>query len=554
MSTSFRKMDETQAEFLLESLSLSMSKETLLSCRDHFREQEKREPDEEELRLFDGLNRLPADETDFSVSQLYTDDEEIAKTYQDMMHKHFDLHGPLVERPTLSGALHLANEYLVRVGKKAVVPPLTLFDRAKLSEEELINAVCTEDSEVCLCKRESTKAWEAGDCLLLVMQGNSEERLFSENEDIFLSETLKEKIKTVFEIPQTGILPLLLKETDGVFLDLNSLQNADVSFDLSALIHRFAGGKILVLSNKNMESAKKFLQEYAFEVLVLGCLTLDGSFRYVLGETERSLQFSFLRRLLPKRWLIAKTGEVWNGSVMIPKRILFTHSPSSCQNTAESVRFFDTAVNAVYGSLKDLPYRNAVRAALWAAIPALLSGSSKENAGIAVSLTLPNPESDPRLAGDALSAVLGVYRVQTELSVFASSLCVRFSDRLKAPEITAFGMMPDADVPNTLSAEGSTIYCTSFPFVNRNLPDFDKIRKFLKDASSLAKNGELLSAHPFFDLSMTEAVLNLSSNGLKTEFLPRIIVNNGKIPFGILFESNRSDLPFEKAATVVKRA
>lgn len=158
---------------------------------------------------------------------------------------------------------------------------------------------------------------------------------------------------------------------------------------------------------------------------------------------------------------------------------------------------------------------------------------------------------DPQKWGKPFGALLGALKVQKELSIPAiggkDSMSGTFKDIDVPPTLVSFAVVP-SDVKNIISQEikkiGSKLVLLEVQKDERNIPNFDELRKTYDTLSKLIKQQKILSSHTIGHGGVAEAITKMAiGNKIGVKFLEKVELF--KPDYGsILIEIDNDDIQY----------
>ena len=176
-----------------------------------------------------------------------------------------------------------------------------------------------------------------------------------------------------------------------------------------------------------------------------------------------------------------------------------------------------------------------------------VSGSLYPDLRLSVGLTA--SKNDEQAVSEALSVILGLYRVQSELGIPAATACFSTDQNAKHPTLTMFASAQGALTPNKCMQEGSRICCLTPALDENGLPDFQALRVMLQSLTAQAQNGEFISTRVLCNESIADG-LKLMSHGKLVCQAEESVDTSTVFPIAILLECKTDDTRYAQIATV----
>ncbi len=563
----FRNYTPAQLEQAKKDLGLNMPLSMLAFCANYFKSHEKRDPAIEELAFFDLLNKkLENDPDALAITELMTNDAFVARTYNDIMQKRHALY-PTAKKPIgIREAFFQASAYLMRSGKESALQNLSASletDVDRLVSESDNTAVSDGDTAIRLRKirKEATEDRD-GDALLLLLSSPSENPAHYDMQAnrLLANPDLTKKIKRVHRIGENGLLYELMQICKGVTLSLPRLSRHGEPMPLSMLVNAYQGKYLVRMSEEDA---------IAFETAVLPMDLRAMRFAYttsservdVIQEPTRRFSWSidFLRALRPTRAVKALlTDEAPMADAPICHCPIATNGSEylSFSPTRKSDTLYDgTLLTAIASSQPDKDFfKNALDTALTAVLTLSVSGCHYSEQRLAVALTLPQNLSDSRIAGESISTILGLYRLQAELGLPLITGTINALDHPTHPQMATFALANGTPCPIHWQNEGNYVYCVMPQLQQDGLPNFYELRNLLSYLADLRNRHVLQSARILCRESITDALIQMRTDALSCRFVGDTWAAQGKLPLAILLETTEPLTHGKQVARIVKRA
>lgn len=541
-----RFCDYTPAQIakLKSDLALRMPHASLRMCADYFRAVEaKREPAIAELRFLDAIASLPPRAEEITLSELYTNDSFVALTYADMMNKRRELRPDAEEPISLGEAFSLASAYLERAGQSR---KLEGHAPVFCETDALVRgAVCAERASVALDTNVgNAPIFSEGDLFMLVHRGNTPTWKYDAKIDAFLSdEDVIRNVKASFTVPEEGLLYKLLPLCDGICYNLPALSPDGYSVTPMLLVEKFSEYRVIALQKCNADAVAKVAIRLELRPMIFAAVVNDKKTHILYSSDEiTSYDTEFLRKLLPKSTVVAKLPNEQD----VPAAEI-SHTPMGLHQcrylTGKSYpQRANQTLSVARSILLDSPYRTAMKTALTALLSTSASGCKPTDSKLALSLRCPTL-SDSETIGETVAVILGVYRLQCELSVSAQVTEITTDPSLAHPELNVFSISPSPLLPSEFTRKGNRLYCVA-PAVGKNgLVDFDALRALLKELSEFCRQGDIQSVRVLCAERITDAIVKMETDALTSHLTDADALVGDRLPLAILFEAS-SMLPY----------
>ncbi len=469
---------------LAAELSLSMTRETLVDCREYFLGVAMRLPTAAELYLLDGLLRETASSMEYiGVSELYTDEDHLAATYADMMERRRILapaatlppsFGELstLGRKHLDGTLASAEQALYAASGKSGRRKLAAKKKAKGFDDDTVS-VGGANPSASVCREPIA----TDDAVYAVLRSSNDVEDFDEKLDRFLaSNAVVNWTKEILPLDKKS--PLFSLLTLGKAFDFTSYFPAPAE-DLS----RADDGALLIANAQNAAELLLLSHELGLRVKRLGRVSKDDLFRFAFTEeAEKTFTLEFLQGLL---YTQSANVQIDRGA---PEDTLLQLSPSS--NFPLGKENYSITKVAADGSS---PFHAALYATIGGMSTAIAAGADPSAFTLTATVAAPQNKYDYAALGASLAAIMGLYRAEAEFGIYNSSTA--FDDTPDTKTVTVWTMAPiKSAVPDTAVGGGTMLYYLEPPYGDAGLPDFAAFRKFHSYLYELHKDGIILSA------------------------------------------------------------
>lgn len=539
-----------QLENLRAELGLQMPPQMLRHCQIYYCTREKkRAPKLDEIRLLDLLAALPTDGTSVALTELYTNDSFTAVTYADMMNKRREMHPEAASPITLGEAFGMASAYLTRSGKKSCLPATS---PALLSGEGAFtgHAVGVQGSRIALHLNGASRntGIEQGDLFMLVHRGNMPMWKYRTNIGMLpRSPGISGAVRRVLTVPRQGLLPMLLPLCRGVCFDMRRLSADGSAAPLTVLADHFAEYRVFVLPRDRADSISEIVRSAGFRPMIFATAAGGERTQFLFSAYDRcSLETVFLQRMIPRTATAAKLPAEQPVPADAVKHKLITDT--SCPYLSSRGKVFPERIASgnytVAGAFCKTggAFHSAVETVLTALLSLAASGGRYTEARLAGGISLPEDLTEPDRAGEAMAAILGLYRVQTELGVPASALFWEGLADGKHPELTVYAFAASPALPSRFAAAGNRVYCVTPTRTADGLPDFEALRRLLSELAEWNRRGALCSARVLSREGLTDGLTAMSCDGLACRLTdPGTLTED--LPLAVLLESAQA-LPF----------
>ncbi len=551
----FGRYSKSQLQKLKIDLSLSMDEEYLQICADYYRMIEKRDPLIGELRLLDALTakRAPSPAT-LAIDGFSAADAFAAETYADLQEKRHILRPNAVSPITLAEALTVANDYLEHTGKHHALPRRTLLlEDTHRKKQASTNTSCFGISGSrhrlrILQKNGLTGNPDQGDVLVLFLPKSVKNTLHYQKamSDMIRAMGDTTPWKRLYTVRTGGLLPsLLLQLRAGFEIDISRLSENESMASLLPLTESFTGCHFAALPGEKLRDTCEHAEANGIHAICFA--SVKDNDRITVKEHSEilfSLNEGFLQSLLHATPVSARLASEANRASE-PIRHVPT-SAASCaylqkqgeRLVAETAEIQGTLCATAFSEPTAEFYKSAFYTALSPIVTLAASGRNYTEARLAVGLTLPEAiTASEQSVGSGLSAILGLFHLQTELGIPAAVTSLLTDSEISHPRLTAYAVSDGKSISALHTAEGNAVYCLR-PSIGKNgLPHIDLLRAFLRDLTARVKSGSILSARVLCRESITDGLLKMATDNLFCHIQDTAIASHGELPIAVLVET-----------------
>ena len=559
----FANIGIEQAQKLCEQLSLTMPAEMLQFCGKYYKNQLRRDPFVDELKMLDLLVSMREREgSSLAVTEFLTNDAFVARTYADLLKKRKQLWPEFSHPCTLGEAANVASDYICRArGIHTDRHPFLSLEnvRDSLTYPD-INCVAAKDSayRMRLLPLAHTAISEADMLILMSPSSNDTQTVFRfKSAGLLRDKELMQYVKGVSTVGRGGILRELLNMTDGVLIQLSSLSPVGTSLPADVLCDGFLGCRILRVAPHQCNTVTTLLANSGVRALPFASIKREPQFVFVRDkESSFALDARFLRSLNRYQRVVARLADESTASLPpisfggIGGKKCSYLTKETADQIGEVVEIGSTACAAAYAAPLGAYYQTALWTVL-APIAALCAhGVPYKEQSLAMALEIPSELTEETTVGNVLSTLLGLYRAQTELGIATSGrVSIRTDENLSGPALSVWTAAEDPKkVASTFSKSGSFVYAVSPALDGDGLPDFAALRQLFTQIAKLAKDGKILSCRTLAGEAITDGIRQMS-------FTHTCVLSDGavaaeeKLPLCILIESEEH-LPLRRIGKV----
>lgn len=549
-------------EQMRKDLEFSLSTDQLLYCATYYKKTEKRDPFIEEIQMIDRLvASRGATPANVAPVELLTNDSYQAQTYADLIRKRRTLRPDVNYPMTLSEAFETVDAYLARVGKHGESDSIFLLEKPSLRPYATTQGcVAVADEGLRLRTIPKSKApCKENDLLVLLLPRTDS---YADRQGASVGKFLQEKtenatVKQILTVGAGGLLEVLLSLTEGAHIEPQRLSRAGECVSLTTLVGSYMGEYVLRIEPARYEALYRDAAACGISARVFASITKDHTYAFTEGNLSFSLASDFLRSLFPIHPAVAALDDTKEDAA--EAEILHTPaSASHCSYLKKEDRAVQTyaAKDRLYAAAYSAPTQNRFQTALHTALVPVMTlaaaGISYTDQQLAVGLELPVGE-DRAFVGDALSTILGIYRLQSELAIPAVSKSLTYNESLDRPRLTVYAHGKQASpLPEALCDEGNAVYCITPDRNDDGSLDFASLRDLLRTVATLREKGILKSARILCNESVTQGLRHLSTDRLFCYLTSSIFACEEALPLAFLLETTRP-IQAKRVGTVMQR-
>ncbi len=493
-----------QIDTMRRELRLGMPPAILSHCVAYFQNVEHRVSTPDELALLDRFSAiLSKTRHAAALGELYTNDDTVVRTYQDLLQKRSALAVNTQKPPLLSELLEVAGAYLTRLGKDGETDAVCSVEEPETAKRlaSTQSTLVTSDAPFVLrTLAPNADTMREGDLILLLssVEGGASTNLASRLQNAFADEGLAGSVKAFFKIGELGLLWELLSLPFGTDLSAPRLISGGKAF-LPALTDAYKGFYLMCVSQASEASVIHALLALGVRAVSIACLKHEDRIT-VLSNKQRIVDLShhFLKALYLERPLTAKLGDE-----SLPSAPIAHLAISSADSRYLDFPRADYAAVGVpaEGILtagaschpEESFFGNALDTALTSVLTLAASGAPFRTQRLAIGLSVPACYHEPACFGACVSTALGLYRAETELGLRAGRVRLSTHTGDDTPRLSVFSIAGGTPIPDTLSSEGAYVSLLTVPFGEDGLPDFEALRETLDFVTALKTDGLLRS-------------------------------------------------------------
>ena len=489
-SIPFSVLTDDSLESFRDTLGLSMSCEEIRFCRDYYKGKNSAKIALSTLRFLDAISKDAKGSPDnLYITTLKTDHKDIFDSYVDLVKKQSIL-SHCENRPiSLADAPDVANEY-ARITRKRTPQLLSRKDVYTPSGAPVFPHI----DELCRMRLELLPAT----AFVLVSPASSmSDAEYLRAVDNFVScDGLSDKIILARRISHGGIVTALTDVARGVLVDFFAIPDMPEAADLSRLVSDHRGRFILALQKSQIEFASAISEYYGLSISYFAKAIMGERFAFVTANNIKdTVDTPIIRKLSHPR--VELSAHIKEGAFAPPEAITLTESGSGGTErvlTNGSIHLFGGYVSSTRAArLGDAPFSAAIQTALGAMLPILSCGVSRSDVWLKLKYTLAD-STDSEALGESLSAMLGIYRVMSELYLSGESNVEYTSASEPSISVAAFSDSKNVKVLKKLLREHSGVYLLSFDRNESGMPSFESLRAMCDFYLECLRNKYVLSS------------------------------------------------------------
>lgn len=412
--------DETLAR-ICDTLSLSMQPHVLGGIREHYLGFERRIPCADEIIMLDILYSSAEEKRHFYISELGTNDPDIARTFEDIKEKYYAVFGGDGRPLSLDKLFETAEKYLAGcgIGGKALCEA-----RVGLPLDLCGSYVRDEETGESLSFFAPRKDLGKADALYIGVDSCA-------GTDDFLIRAAK----------NSAVLKIIPAKKSFFAAVLDDCEHAELFIsedprDLRLLPSYGAGGYIIKCGKNEAGALEALAADLSVPFSVIAAERKSGRLRFRSARTAFTIDGDFLRALGVRNTSLVR--------VCAPKRS--DKAPIIRRTAGNGVTLFSTG---------DISFDAGEAVLLRAAADAVASCTlrSVRDAFLSCRISLPVSVS----CDDALSLVLGLYRAETELCIRTQCDAFTVSDAMGEPKISVAVLGGSEPLPSESGERGFVI-------------------------------------------------------------------------------------------------
>ena len=486
-SMPFSMLPDNALEDFKRSHELFMSIEELRRCRDYYKEKGYVDISETTLRLLDSISAEIRKNTDnILITSFEADSKDIFETYVDLASKQNKLSRIKNAPLPMSAIADVANGYskITRKRTPAFIDMSATYNADGTPTFPAIDYIC-----------KTQVALPPATALVLVYPTEKMSKAsYMRAVNSFIScDGLSDKIILTRQISHGGILKTLSSIASGVLLNIHALPDMPKAGDLSHLTGAHHGRFIIAINKANIEFATILAEYYGLSITYFAKTIFGDKLVFIpANNISDTVDLPLVRILTSAK--TAHNARTKESSSAITDPLPLFNSKGEPSAACGALILRGDSFGAVCATrLGDTPFCASMNAAIHAVLPIIASGVDRSDIALRVRYTL-SERTDEASLGESISAMLGIYRVMSELYLSGEST-VEYTDRTDpSVAVTAFSNKKNAKVLKKLIQENSGVYFLSFDRTERGMPSFESFRAMCDFHSECLKNKSILSA------------------------------------------------------------
>ena len=532
----------------------SFSEEQLVYMQSHFRDEKKALPTYNQLCFFNKINEiLISKKRNLAISSVSAKDAEasiILDTAKDLLEKKKLCQKKLFGSAPISYVARTASEYLRYVDcceNKNHFLPSSQAQRSNYYVHLNDNIPLFSLADVSKNATTSNEDENSAIALLYPIVEMTDEE-YSKNASAFFG-SVKTVIADYKTIPNyLGLLEILYKETDGIFVDLSRLPNVEKDGNgkvnsLDPLVFSCVGYHVFDISPSDLPYLNSISAKYGLAVVVFA--TRNDSELFILDKTSNPafcFKFDFISRLInyqaPSNYIFASEKDNPVGK----KRPVFLSDKSdSAQRTYMAnklLSFTQTVACASSRDIIDAPYKTSAVATLDAITSLIVKGIPKSAITLSIHYNLLSETDDETELGKNFASILGAYRTMIELCVSDFDPQISYNSTARNITVLASAKKQIKSTKSSFGSEESFIYFMPFAYDDYGIPDYQKYREAIKLFYALFEKDEIGSA--FYVNENLFSTMSNASSGTSIDYSESFNFEKFSSARGILFETKNA--------------
>ncbi len=473
----FSRLDNAALLSLKETYMLSMTLDELVMCKNIAAKNGTTEMSISALYLLDELIAdVKKDPKNIAISSFSTDSKEIFETYEDLIKRYSVISRKSKAMLPLADAFEVAAEYASLTGKTVPALPrlcgITKYDGTRLyplSNENYKNASFLSDTVF---------------ALITPTREMSNTEYDSVVEDFISYETLAENIRFVKKISFGGIIRALSKAGHGVAISPCALPDMPSVIEPSHLVSEHHGRFLIALSNSQLDFANILCEPYCLAITPFAKSTLENK---IFIKRENNSPLSLDLELLQTLSSFGKGVR----ACAVNEEKAEKRGALELENLPTTIA--KKSVSVLAAELGKAPFPVSIDTALSAILAGIAQGIPRSEVSLKVKYSF-SESFDEESVGANISAILGIYRVMSELYMSGEASAEYSNAHAPYISVSAIAEAPPKKIPTAFCHEHSGVYLLSFERSECGIPNFESFRGMCDFYQKILKASTVRSA------------------------------------------------------------
>ena len=570
----FTAMTKDELIAFSEKYSLTLSYELMFHIQSYFKNELQRQPTHNQIKLFDRINQIrTAQKKDFLIYSATSeggDSDYIMQTSKDLLKKHTVCQPKTFGAMPISVAARVSYDYHKYIGTNT----FSDFFTPSLASNPEGYYIHTDDDiplfNLCIDSNASEKNQTSS-----INDKNAWVMLCPISSDIFFDyNTFADNFTKLYEVEsliselskvsnEFGLLDILRKERDGIFINLSNIPEID----------KDENGKVIYLESLVTDCKNRYvftapavsvamLDRIAGEYGLRACIfAIRNTTKAISWDTFKNptlqVSFNFLDSLINFREHRQYVFSAETDNELDKKTPVYLTDrtfPTRRTYRAERILKFNKVVaTATSRKLYASPFKTSAVAVLDAASTLIAKGVPKSEIKLSIAYSFPCGTDDSVELGKNLASVLGAYRSMIELCLSDAPPKISYNKSDRSITCIASAKPPIKKIKGSFNGENSLIFFIPYKFLQDGCPDYPAYRKMIEEFNYCIENDLVISA--FAINENLKEVIETASQTVILNFSESFDINDFSNAHGLLFElKNNHDFAFEDAVLVATPA
>ncbi len=518
MVRGFSQYTATQTEQMKQELSIEMPLEVLAYCAAYYQSKARRDPYIEELKLLDRFWTHQATlAQNIAPTGLLTNHTALAQTYADMMQKRRELTENTAASPaTLQELALLCTSYLSRIGRTSNIHSSLLQDT--LPDENTVCVAGSRFSNHVTPHTNEPKNENDFFVLLLPHPGMNGPQMQNAQQSFLKHIHRKLCFKEMLTVGDEGLLRTLTMLSDGLLIDLERLSRTGEPISATMLTNGYSGNLLFRMASDAYRTFCETANSFRLCAMAFAKPVKGTTITVKRGSLAFTIDTAFLRGLIP---ILTGEAKLSDTSRITPTSIYHTsltapacrYLATAQKATPEAVQMGDVLCAMSHVSVHENGFQNAIYAALVPILSLSAAGCAYAMQSLSVGIGIPSIEHTEAIA-TALSAIIGIYRLQAELALPANQISFCTLPQDKQTQLTFYASGSAPTIENRFVENGNRVYCMAPRLAPDGLPDFAELRRMLAALVALSKRGTIKSARVWMGEALIDVLRRMQTEDL----------------------------------------